>query len=92
MSMPASPQLVNADLGTQITKTTWMGVAWPVVLRNTMTATPQAGSQFSLLVARHRSAQGDLLAERRFPVENIKSRTTDQRDADPGDRIRPIAP
>jgi hypothetical protein len=40
LNMPASPQLVNADLGTQITKTTWMGVAWPVVLRNTMTADP----------------------------------------------------
>jgi hypothetical protein len=37
---PISPQFVNADLGTQITKTTWMGVAWPVVLRNTMTADP----------------------------------------------------
>lgn len=35
-----SPQLVSTNLGTQVTKTIWMGVAWPVVLHNTMTTHP----------------------------------------------------
>lgn len=36
-----SPQLIEADLRARVASTVWTGVAWPVVLHNTMTDEPK---------------------------------------------------